>query len=131
MVQKESSTRHTTRSLTKKQLTAKPLLVQIDDLSVLDSVAKHARQHPSYVERDNKKSYNHEKRNVKTGMSHDPIFIRFIWFFFFYLLFFTITFVLIFSTFYRFSFVYYSFFSFFIFFYFFFFLYLYQYDTKF
>lgn len=86
---KESSTRHTTRSLTKKQLTAKPLLVQIDDLSVLDSVAKHARQHPSYVERDNKKSYNHERRNVKAGMSHDPIFVRFIWFFSFYLLFFT------------------------------------------
>lgn len=65
---KESGTRRTARSLQpRKQLTATPLLVQIDVLSVLDSVAytRHARQHPSYVERDDEEPCNHERRNVK------------------------------------------------------------------
>lgn len=65
---KESGTRRSARSLQRrKQLTATPLLVQIDVLSVLDSVAytRHARQHPSYVERDDEEPCNHERRNVK------------------------------------------------------------------
>lgn len=58
---------HCTISAGRQRLTATPLLLRIDALSVLDSVAntRHARQHPSYVERDNEEPCNHERRNVK------------------------------------------------------------------